>query len=45
MSLDQAAWHTATKLPVPRNLTLLPSPASKPSTLHLVPSSDVIRNR
>ena len=28
--LDQAGWHTSTKLPVPGNLTLLPLPAKCP---------------
>jgi putative transposase len=28
--LDQAGWHTSTKLPVPNNVTLLPLPAKSP---------------
>ena len=28
--LDQAGWHTAAKLPIPRNITLMPLPAKSP---------------
>jgi transposase len=28
--LDQAGWHTSTKLPVPDNITLVPLPAKSP---------------
>jgi len=37
--LDQAGWHVSTKLPVPRNITLLPLPPKSPELNPVDPST------